>query len=521
MQNEPQHWNGVRDNGEGVLMTEKYQQFRKLVGEIFDLDAVVSVLEWDQQTYMPTGGAQVRAMQIATVYRLWHENLTGDEFSAALEAAKEESANLDPDSDEVRIIRHMKREADQWRKVPSEWVGELKRTKTLAHQAWEEARANNDFAHFKPHLEEIVKLRRQYSEFFAPYDHPYDPLLDYFEPGMKTSDVKAVFDELRPRQVELVREITDRGSPVDDAVIRQDYDVSKQWDFGVEVIKVLGYDFDRGRQDRAAHPFTTSFGIGDVRITTRFDPKYIGTALFGTIHEAGHAMYDQGVSPTLDRSDLITGASYGVHESQSRMMENLVGRSRPFWAAFYPRLQQYFPSQLGEVDLETFYRAINKVKPSLIRVEADEATYNLHIMLRVEIEIALAENKLSVADLPEVWNSKMEEYLGLTPPNDAKGVLQDVHWSSGYIGYFATYSLGNLMASQFWAKMEEDIPDLTVQIERAQFADMLSWLRENIHQHGAKFEPLELLQRVTGNTLSVEPYLDYLSGKYRDIYKLS
>ncbi|HEY47114.1 MAG: carboxypeptidase [Anaerolineae bacterium SM23_ 63] len=502
-------------------MTEKFQQFRKLVGEIFDLDAVVSVLEWDQQTYMPSGGAQVRAMQIATVYRLWHENLTGDEFSATLEAAKEETANLDPDSDEVRIIRHMKREVDQWRKVPSEWVGEFKRTTTLAHQAWEEARANDDFAHFQTHLEEIVKLRQQYSEFFAPFDHPYDPLLDYFEPGMKTSDVKAVFNELRPRQVELVREIAERGSPVDDSVLRQDYDVSKQWDFGVEVIKALGYDFNRGRQDRAAHPFTTSFGIGDVRITTRFDPKYLGTALFGTIHEAGHAMYDQGVSPSLDRTDLITGASYGVHESQSRMMENLVGRSRPFWVAFFPRLQKYFPSQLGEVDMESFYRAINKVEPSLIRVEADEATYNLHIMLRFEIEIALAENKLSVADLPEVWNSKMEEYLDLTPPNDAKGVLQDVHWSSGYIGYFATYSLGNLMASQFWAKMEEDIPDLTNQIERAQFTEMLNWLRENIHQHGAKFEPLELLQRVTGNTLSVEPYLHYLSGKYEDIYKLS
>jgi carboxypeptidase Taq len=502
-------------------MAEKYQQFRKHVGEIFDLDAVVSVLEWDQQTYMPPGGAQVRAMQIATVYRLWHENLIGDEFSAALDAAKEETANLDPDSDEVRIIRHMQREIDQWRKVPSEWVSEFKRITTLAHQAWEEARANDDFAHFQPHLEEIVKLRRQYSEFFAPYDHPYDPLLDYFEPGMKTSEVKAVFDELRPRQVELVREIAERGASVDDAILRQHFDTSKQWDFGVEVIKALGYDFDRGRQDRAAHPFTTSFGIGDVRITTRFDPNYLGTALFGTIHEAGHAMYEQGVSRSLDRTDLITGASYGVHESQSRMMENLVGRSRPFWAAFYPRLQKYFPSQLGEVDLETFYRAINKVEPSLIRVEADEATYNLHIMLRFEIETTLAENKLSVADLPEVWNSKMEEYLGLTPPNDADGVLQDVHWSSGYIGYFATYSLGNLMASQFWTKMEEDIPDLTNQIERAQFAEMLAWLRKNIHQHGAKFEPLELLQRVTGETLSVEPYLRYLSDKYEDIYKLS
>jgi carboxypeptidase Taq len=502
-------------------MTERYQRFRELVGEVFDLDAVGSILEWDQQTYMPPGGAQVRAMQIAIINRLWHEKLSSDEFSAALEAAKEETASLDPDSDEVRVVRHMKREVDRWRKVPSEWVSEFKRVTALAHKAWEDARKEDDFTHFQPHLEEILKLRRQYSEFFAPYDHPYDPWLDYFEPGMKTSEVKAVFDKLRPRQVELVREIAERGTPVDDAVLHQDYDESRQWDFGIEVAKALGYDFERGRQDKAAHPFTTSFGIGDVRITTRFDPKYLGTALFATIHEAGHAMYDQGVSPSLDRTDLITGASLGVHESQSRMMENLIGRSRPFWVAFFPRLQEYFPSQLGEVDLESFYRAINKVEPSLIRVEADEATYNLHIMLRFEIELALAENKISVADLPEVWNSKMDEYLGLTPPNYADGVLQDIHWSAGYIGYFATYSLGNLMASQFWAKMEEDIPDLADQIERAQFAEMMSWLRENIHQHGAKFEPMELLQRVTGNTLSVEPYLRYLRGKYEEIYKLS
>jgi carboxypeptidase Taq len=502
-------------------MTERYQQFRELVGEVFDLDAVGAILEWDQQTCMPSGGAQVRAMQIATINRLWHEKLSGDEFYAALKAAKEETASLDPDSDEVRVVRHMEREVDRWRKVPSEWVSEFKRMTALAHQSWEEARANDDFAHFQPHLEEIVKLRRDYSDFFAPHDHPYDPLLDYFEPGMKTSEVKAVFDELRPRQVELVREIAERGAPVDDAVLHQGYDESRQWDFGIEVARTIGYDFECGRQDKAAHPFTTSFGIGDVRITTRFDPKYLGTALFGTIHEAGHAMYDQGVSPSLDRTDLITGASYGVHESQSRMMENLIGRSRSFWVGFYPRLQEYFPSQLGEVDLESFYRAINKVEPSLIRVEADEATYNLHIMLRFEIELGLLENKLSVADLPEVWNSKMEEYLGLAPPNDADGVLQDVHWSSGYIGYFATYSLGNLMASQIWDKMEEDIPDLTNQIERAQFTELLSWLRENVHQHGAKFEPLELLQRITGNTLSVEPYLHYLSTKFGDIYNLS
>jgi len=502
-------------------MSDKYQQLRELFGEIFDLKAAANVLEWDQQIYMPPGGGSVRAMQLATLLRLAHVKLVSDEFGAALEAAEAEVASLDPDCDEVRVVRKVTRDVDKWRKVPSEWVGEFTRITALSQQAWEKARAESDFAQFEPHLNKVVELRKQYAEFFAPYGHPYDPLLDFFEPGMKTTEVKAVFDELRPQQVELVQNIAEHGAPVDDSLLHQPFDEGKQWDFGVEVAKALGYDFESGRQDKAVHPFTIGFGVGDVRITTRFNPNYLGTALFGTMHEAGHAMYGQGVKPTLDRTNLIEGASYGIHESQSRMLENLVGRSRPFWVAFYPRLQKVFPSQLGDVDLETFYRAINKVERSLIRVEADEATYNLHIMLRFEIETALMEGKISVGDLPEIWNSKMEDYLGILPPDDAKGVLQDVHWSCGYIGYFPTYALGNLMASQLWVKIDEDIPNLARQIERGEFGDLLAWLRENIHQHGAKFEPMELLQRVTGSSLSPEPYLHYLRSKYMDIYKLS
>jgi carboxypeptidase Taq len=288
----------------------------------------------------------------------------------------------------------------------------------------------------------------------------YDPLLDDFEPGMKTTEVKAVFDALRPRQVELVRAITEDGAPVDDSVVRQNYDIQKQWDFGVEVITALGYDFKHGRQDKSVHPFTTSFGIGDVRITTRFVPDFLNTSLFGSMHEAGHGMYEQGINPELERTPLADGASLSIHESQSRMWENLVGRSRPFWKAFFPRLQSYFPELLENVDLETFYRAINKVQRSFIRVDADEATYNLHVMLRFELEIALMEGDLSVGDLPEAWNSKFEEFMGLTPPDDAKGVLQDIHWSFGGFGYFSTYALGNLVASQLWEKILSDIPDM-------------------------------------------------------------
>jgi carboxypeptidase Taq len=502
-------------------MSQQYKKFRELVGEVVDLDISANILEWDQQVKMPPGGNEVRALQISTLRKNWHEKLTSEVLLKTLERTKDEISDLDPDSDEVRIVRYMEREITRWHKVPNEWASEFYKQTALAYQAWEEARERSDFDHFKPLLDEIIRLRKAYAEFFAPYDHPYDPLLDYFEPGMKTHQVKAVFDALRPQQVELIRAITDRGAPVDDSVLRQPFDEDKQWEFGEQVIKQLGYDFDRGRQDRSVHPFTTTFGVDDVRITTRFDPTYIGTALFGSMHEAGHAMYSQGMSPNLDRTSLIEGASYGIHESQSRMMENLIGRSRPFWVALFPKLQDIFPSQLGNVDLDTFYRSINKVEPSLIRVEADEATYNLHIMVRFEIEVALLENKLSTDDLPEVWNSKIKEYLGLTPPNDAQGVLQDIHWSSGYIGYFPTYALGNLMASQFWAKMEEEIPDLVQQVEQASFGELVGWLRENIHQHGAKFEPMELLKRVTGKELTAEPYIRYLTTKYNEIYKLS
>jgi len=346
------------------------------------------------------------------------------------------------------------------------------------------------------------------------------PVLDDFERGLKMPQVKAVFDELRPRQVALVRSITERGKPVDNSLLHRGYDVQKQWEFGLEVARAYGYDFGRGRQDKSAHPFTTTFGWGDVRITTRLYPNLLSSSIFSTMHETGHALYDQGSAPELDRSPLLGGSSLAIHESQSRLWENLVGRSLPFWKGFLPRLQDLFAAQLADVDLMPFYRAINKVEPSLIRVEADEATYNLHIMLRFELEIALAEDRLPVADLPAAWNEKTREYLGLTPPNDAQGVMQDVHWSSGALGYFPTYALGNLVASQLWEKISADLPGLAGKIERAEFGDLLEWLRFHIHRHGSKFEATELLQRVVGGGLSAAPYLKYLETKFGEIYGL-
>lgn len=501
-------------------MGEKLDHLRTLLNRIVDLGGAAGLLGWDQQTYMPPGGAQSRAYQLATLNTLAHELFVNDDFGEALEAVGPEVADLDPDGDEARLVKFLNREFDKQRKVPSQWVAEFNQVTSLAQQTWQSARKDADFSPFAPHLEKIVVLRRQYVDFFAPYDHIYDPLLDDFEPGMKTAEVIEVFNQLRPKQVELVKSIVEEGTPVDDGFMYEHYDEQPQWDFGMELIKAIGFDLERGRQDKSAHPFTSGSSIDDVRITTRIKPRLLYSSMLSSLHEAGHAMYAQGVSPTLERTPLTNGASLAVHESQSRLWENLVGRSRPFWNTFYPRLRELFPNQLGSLDAEAFYRGINKVQPSFIRVEADEATYNLHVMLRFDLEIALMLGEIEIADLPEAWNTKMQEYLGITPPDDAEGVLQDIHWSAGLMGYFPTYSLGNLMASQFWGKIVADLPDLQEQIGRREFGDLLAWLREHIHQHGGKFEPMELLQRVTGSGLTPEPYLDYLSSKYSDIYGL-
>jgi carboxypeptidase Taq len=502
-------------------MAEHIDRLRELLGVVADIVNASAVLDWDQQTYMPPGGVSARAMQLATLNRLAHEHFVSDAFQDALDKAKGEVKDLDPDSVDVRLVKVTDRLLSKRIKVPSAWVEEESRVTSLAHQDWEKARAEADFSIFGPNLEKILALKREYAEFFAPYDHVYDPLLDDYEPGMKTADVEPVFEKLRARQVPLIQAIMDSGVEVDDSPVRQAFDEQKQWDFGIEVAKAFGYDFKRGRQDKSVHPFTTGFGTGDVRITTRFDPKFLNTALFGTLHETGHALYEQGIDPSFERTTLGGGASLGFHESQSRMWENLVGRSKPFWKAYYPRLQEVFPDHLADVTLNDFYAAINKVERSFIRVDADEATYNLHIMLRVELELALLQGDLAIKDLPQAWNEKFEAYFGLQPPDDAKGVLQDVHWSFGGFGYFSTYTLGNLIAAQLWDRINSDIPDLEQQIESAKFSDLLDWLRLNVHRHGAKFEPLELLDHVVGNGLDVEPYLQYIESKFGEIYALA
>ncbi len=500
-------------------MSEKLNQLKEILGEVSDLNHAVAVLDWDQQVNMPSGGNEARGQQLATLGKIAQEKATSDQVGKLLEDVKQEFAGADPASDEAALICVATRNYDRARRVPPAFVAEEAIVNAGAFEGWVEAKAKSDFSIFQPHLEKVVELVHKYISFFPPADHPYDILLDKFERGMKTAEVRAIFNALRPKQVELIKAISD-SKQVKDDFLHKKYNEKKLWGFGVQVITKYGYDWSRGRQDKAPHPFETSFSVNDVRITTRYETENPMAALFSTMHEAGHAMYEQGVNPAYDRTSLASGTSLAVHESQSRMWENLVGRSLPFWERFYPIFKKTFPSQLDGVSLKSFYKAINKVEPSLIRVNADEATYNLHIMLRLELEIAMVENKVAIKDLPEIWNSKMQEYLGIVPPNDAKGVLQDIHWSGGMMGYFSTYALGNLVSAQLWEKINEEIRDLDEQFRKGDFSELLGWLRKNIHQHGKKYEPQTLVEMVTGSKITPEPYVRYLTKKYGEIYEL-
>jgi carboxypeptidase Taq len=505
--------------GEFMNHEAKLAQLKSILNECSDLQSAIDLLHWDLETYMPSGGAEGRGHQMATLTRIAHLMFTSDEIGQLLEDLTPYANELDPDSDDARLVQVTNRLFKKRALVPASLMAEIAKQTAIAHPIWVRAREASNFDDFRPSLEAILDLKRQYADYFHPFEHIYDPLLDDYEPGLKTADVQAIFSALRSQQVELLRAISERPQ-VDDSFLHQHFDESMQWKFGVEVITDYGYDWQHGRQDRSAHPFTQDISIGDVRITTRFLDDYLPSAFFSTTHECGHGLYAQGVDPNLDRTPLAKGLSLALHESQSRLYENMISRSRPFWTHYYSRLQEYFPAQLGNISQDNFYKAINKVEPSLIRVEADEATYNMHIMLRLELEIALIEGSLEVKDLPEAWNNGMQEYLGITPPNNALGVLQDVHWSQGSIGYFSTYALGNLIAAQLWERMREDIPDVEARIQRGDFHAITAWQKDKVHRHGAKFEPQELVQRVTGNKIDQRPYMRYLTNKYTEIYQL-
>jgi carboxypeptidase Taq len=485
-----------------------FNELKERVGEISDLEAARALLGWDQQVKMPPGGAEVRAEQLATLGRLAHEALTSDEIGRLLDRLQPFEEAQPYDSDEASLVRLVRRDWEKARRVPAELQGEIARAGSLAMPVWVKARQESDFESFIPALRKNLDLRRRYVECFDDYDEPYDVLLDDFEPGMKTAEVRAVFDRLKQEQVPLVARARAEG----ERPVRR-FPVDRQQQFELKVIERFGFDQAEWRLDTAVHPFATSIGTSDIRLTTRYSEENLD-GLFSTMHECGHGLYEHGVDAALERTPLASGASLALHESQSRMWENLVGRSLAFWRRFYPDLRTTYPEALESVELEDWYRDVNWVEPSLIRVEADEATYNLHVILRFELEQELLSDTIDLEELPEIWNQRMEEYLGIRPPNDALGVLQDMHWAVGAIGYFSTYALGNVVSAQLWEKVNADIPDLQARFEQGEFGTLAAWLREHLWRHGRKYMPNELIERITGGGLDPEPYLRYLQGKY-------
>jgi carboxypeptidase Taq len=492
-------------------MTEpRFEQLKERLAEVDDLRNAASLLFWDQRVMMPPGGSAARAEAIATISRIAQERFVASDIGALLEELRGFEESSDYDSFEASLIRVTRRDYEKATRVPPELVGEMRKASAVALSAWGPAKEQSDFERLRPHLETNLELRHRYVECFEKADETYDVLLDDYEPNMKTAEVREIFAGLKEQLVPLIREIADAGD-VDDSFLRGEFDVSAQRKFGIEIARRFGYTDEEWRLDQTPHPFMSSPGHGDIRLTTNYRPDDL-SSIFATMHEFGHGVYEWGVDPSLARTPLGTGVSLGLHESQSRTWENLVGRSRSFWRYFYPRLQETFP-QLASVDEEAFYRAVNKVHPSLIRIDADEVTYNMHIILRFELEQELIEDRIPVKDLPEAWNERMDEYLGIEVPDDARGVLQDMHWAGGGLGYFPTYSLGNVISVQIWERALEDLGDLDERFERGEFGELREWLTEHVYRMGRKFTPQETIERVTGSRIDSKPYVRYLREK--------
>ncbi|MBI3740163.1 MAG: carboxypeptidase M32 [Chloroflexi bacterium] len=499
-------------------MDSKFIELKNHLAEIHDLTKIAWVLSWDQQTMMPMKGAAVRAEHLASLGKVIHEKFISPEIAKLLDDLSGYEASLPYDSDDASLIRVTRRDYEKEARVPAELRADMTRTAALARQAWVAARQESNYGLFLPHLEKNVALKHKYVECFDESENVYDILLDDYERDMKTREVTAIFDALKQDLVPLIAAIGKKSDAVSDACLHGNFPIEQQREFALSIITRFGFDPDAWRLDPTVHPFASSAGTNDIRITTRYYADFISPSLFGSMHECGHGLYENGVSPALERTPLCRGTSLALHESQSRMWENLVGRSRAFWKFFYPKLQTAFPDQFKRVDAETFYRAINKVQPSLIRVEADEATYNLHIILRFELEQEIMRGELRLKDLPDAWNARMKAYLGIDVPNDAQGVLQDIHWSAGSIGYFSTYSLGNIISAQIWEKVLADIPDLSERFARGEFMNLREWLRDRLHKHGRKFTPRETMDKVVGGFIDVKPYVRYLQKKFGEIY---
>jgi len=500
-------------------MQERYDTLLARLAEVVDIGGAAGVLAWDQRTKMPEGGAGARADQLSTLVRLSFERFTSDEIGALLDELHDWGESLDHDSVEASLIRTTKRDYDKARRVPIDLRAEMARASALADPVWREARQTSNFQLFLPCLEQAVELKKRYIECFQPVDEPYDALLDDYEPGMKTAEVRAVFDELKAGLVPLVAAIAERADAVDDSAFTGDFPIGQQKQFEFDVLRAFGLVDSEWRVDETVHPFASKGGPQDVRLTTNHHADNL-TSLFACMHEFGHGLYEYQVDRALYRTGLGRGTSLGFHESQSRMWENMIGRSLPFWERFFPGLRDTFPGRFDGLDAEGAYRAVNRVRPSLIRIHADECTYNLHIILRFELEQDLVGGRLAPADASEAWDAKMKDYLGVEVPDVADGVLQDMHWSGGSFGYFPTYALGNVISGQLWERIRRELPDLDDRTRAGEFGDLREWLRENVHRHGRKYMPGELLERVVGGGLDPQPLLGYLRAKFGAIYGL-
>ncbi|MFH2037323.1 MAG: carboxypeptidase M32 [Candidatus Zixiibacteriota bacterium] len=497
--------------------------YNELIGRLKEIQIVEStaaILSYDEQTVMPRPASDYRAEQLAFLAGLAHHKSTDPKIGELLDKLEKSDLMKDEFSDEAVNIRETRHSYDKSVKIPQRLVEEISRETTLAQNAWMEARAKSKFSIFQPNLGKIIKLEKEVADCMGYEKEPYDALLDNYEPGMTAEGVKNVFDGFKDELIDLVKAIAESSKKPDVSILHRNYDVDRQKIFGQEAAAAIGYNFSSGRLDVTAHPFTSGLGPRDTRITTRYKVDEFGQALFGTLHEAGHGIYDQNLDGAHYGTPRGDSVSLGIHESQSRMWENHVGRSKPFWKHFFPRAQQVFPDVLSDVSFDDFYFAINDVKPSYIRVEADEVTYNLHILLRFETELSFLRGDLAVADIPGFWNENFKKYFGIEVPNDAQGCLQDVHWSFGLIGYFPTYTLGNLFSAQFYAKAKDDIRYLEDQFAAGNFSELKSWLVRNIHVHGKRYRAEKLVEVVTGQKFSHKPAMEYLKNKYSELYNL-
>ncbi len=486
-------------------------RLKTALGEVADLKHAESVLDWDSRVSMPHRGALARAHASGTLTRLAHERFVSDEIGELLEELAPFEQDAGPDSPDGALVRVTRREWERARRVPPELAGEITHAANVAVAAWDDAKAASDFPSFVPHLERMLELKQRYIACFPPADTSYDVALDEYEEDMRTAQVKEVFDRLKPELMALIER--HRDDPVDDAALRGPFAADGQNEAGRRVLEAFGFNDAEWRLDETPHPFAQKPGFGDIRLTTHTDERDL-TSLFSTMHEFGHGIYEYAVDPSFARTPLGGGTSSAIHESQSRTWENLVGRSVGFWRWFYPHLQSIFPDALGSVGEEAFVRSVNAIRPGLIRGDADEVTYGLHIILRFELELQLLAGTFAIRDLPDAWNAAMKEYLGVDVPDDAHGVLQDMHWSIGLIGYFPTYQLGNVISVQIWERARADLGDVEEQFARGEFGQLREWLTEHIYRHGGMYPPRELLQRVTGSDIDPEPYLAYLRAKF-------